>query len=456
MSASALQNVVVAIPSWNGRKHLETCLPALLDQRHPGVPWRVLVFDNGSTDGTREWLQKHHPDVECLHSEANLGFCAASNRLVEASAADAVALLNNDTRPHPEWLACLVDAMAAAPADVAAISGRIVDWSGERLDFGRGIMTFDGHAFQLDYRRPLKEARVPKDGEELLFACGGNAMVRRDAFLDAGGFDERYFAYLEDVDLGWRWWARGLRVLFSEQAVVHHRSMATSNLLGDHNRGFLFERNALLTVLKNFDETSFAAMMPAVLVTLESRTASLLAETVPGGEAFCVDPFQGAVANTARSAPDERAPVDAAEGALGRWRRRLRDYGPRELVARSLIRLAAIASPSSPLLLPRQDRGSRLSVSIGESQVLSQLRVLQSVKVHRDQTMERRSLNLAARRRSDREIFERFPLWLVPTYLGDEELFASPGFEALWPDRETHPSLAPRRARLREVMETEG
>ncbi len=106
-----------------------------------------------------------------------------------------------------------MDALRSAPDDVAAVSGKIVDWDGERLDFGRGVMTFDGHAFQLDFRRPLARARVPKAGDELLFACGGNLLVRRRSFLAAGGFDESYFAYLEDVDLGWRLWSGGERVI---------------------------------------------------------------------------------------------------------------------------------------------------------------------------------------------------------------------------------------------------
>jgi GT2 family glycosyltransferase len=100
-----------------------------------------------------------------------------------------VALLNNDTRPREGWLAALVEALAGAPGDVAAVSGQIVDWTGERLDFGRGLMTFDGHAFQLDFRRPLGRARLPADGDELLFPCGGNLLVKKRSFLDAGGFD---------------------------------------------------------------------------------------------------------------------------------------------------------------------------------------------------------------------------------------------------------------------------
>ena len=181
------ERVAVAILSWNGRQHLETCLAALAEQKDPGVPWEILVLDNGSSDGTAGWLRREHPRVRLIESPTNLGFCAGNNRLMNVAAADAVALLNNDTRPRVDWLVALVDAFAAAPKDVAAVSGMIVDWSGERLDFGRGLMTFDGHALQDGFRRPLAEAEVPAAGSELLFPCGGNVLIRRESFLAAGG-----------------------------------------------------------------------------------------------------------------------------------------------------------------------------------------------------------------------------------------------------------------------------
>ncbi|MGD2115907.1 MAG: glycosyltransferase family 2 protein, partial [Acidobacteriota bacterium] len=340
---SALETVSVCVLSWNGRRHLETCLPALRAQRDPGLPWEVLVLDNGSEDDTVAWVRREHPWVRVIESPVNTGFCRGNNLLVSEADGDAVALLNNDTRPEEGWLAALVDALSRAPDDVAAVSGRIVDWEGERLDFGRGVMTFDGHAFQLDFRRPLASARLPADGAELLFACGGNLMVRKRSFLEAGGFDEDYFAYLEDVDLGWRLWAGGERVLFAADAVVHHRSAATSDLLGLYNRGFLFERNAFLTVYKNYEPALWERLMPAVLWTLTSRTQTLLVQNNPGGDSFTLDPYAGWIANTAspgRAGPagaeragtaEPTAPPPGPETLAEKWRA----YGPAEFVRRA-------------------------------------------------------------------------------------------------------------------------
>ncbi len=432
---SAPRKVSVCILSWNGRRHLETCLPALRAQHDPGVPWEVLVLDNGSDDDTVQWVRREHPWVRLLESPVNAGFCRGNNLLVSESEGDAIALLNNDTRPGDGWLAALVDALAAAPEDVAAVSGRIVDWDGERLDFGRGIMTFDGHAFQLDFRRPLAWARLPVDGAELLFACGGNLLIRKRSFLDAGGFDESYFAYLEDVDLGWRLWAGGERVLFAADAVVHHRSAATSDLLGLFNRGFLFERNAFLTVYKNYDAELWERMMPAVLWTLTARTQTLLVENNPGGGALTVDPYAGRIANTAAS----RSATPTFPHTLGeKWRA----YGPKDFVRRGAAK--AFRSLASRVPAWRRPEPPRIT----DERTVAQLRSLHWLLSHMDVAAAERDRLQARRVRSDREIFERFPLHVVPTYPGDERLFSSEAFRTWLPQ-----DVPIREATLDEIMD---
>jgi GT2 family glycosyltransferase len=433
---SRIRKVSVAVLSWNGRHHLETCLGALAGQQDPGVDWEVLVLDNGSTDGTSAWMRERwgrDPRVRLLESSVNLGFCAGNNRLAEADG-DAVALLNNDTRPQPGWLGSLVEALASAPADVAAVSGKIVDWEGERLDFGRGVMTFDGHAFQLDFRRPLAAARLPAAGEELPFACGGNLLVRRLSFQQAGGFDESYFAYLEDVDLGWRLWSGGERIVFAPGAVVHHRSGATSDLLGLYNRGFLFERNAFLTAYKNYEAGLWERVMPAVMLTLASRTQALL-ESNPGAEVLRVDPYAGHIANTGGGngpAPAELPPATTWEGFKVRWR----GYGPREFLRRGLKKMGIGTAP------PRE------ALHVTDERTIAQLRAQHWLLGHLECAAAARAAVQRRRKRSDREIFERFPVYLVPTYPGDQALFASAGFEAWLPE-----DLPIVKAWLEEIME---
>lgn len=438
---SRLRKISVAVLSWNGRKHLEFCLPALRQQQAPDFEWEVLVLDNGSHDDTVEWVARHHPEVRLLESKVNLGFCAGNNRLVREAEGEAVVFLNNDTRPCPGWLAALADALAAAPEDVAAISGQIVDWEGERLDFARGVLTFDGHAFQLDSGRLLADVEVPAAGSELLFACGGNMIVRKASFLAAGGFDERYFAYLEDVDLGWRLWSGGERVLFCPEAVVHHRSMATSQHLGDFNRGFLFERNAFLTVCKNYEEGLWQQIMPAVFLTLNHRTQTLLVQNNPGGEQLTLDPYAGHIANTAHGLADgEDALTEdilSMSEAVGAPRvapprldllRKFRGYGPREFLKRGLRKAAHKVLPG--WIFDAEPHVPRLT----DGRSVAQLRAMTNILALLESSQEQRRIVQARRKRGDHEIFERFPLYLVPTYPGDEALFERTAWDAWLPE----------------------
>ncbi len=467
------RKVSVIVLSWNGRQHLEVCLAALRRQQPPGCDWEILVLDNGSTDGTGPWVRRHHPQVRLIVSPVNLGFCAGNNRLVDEAEGDAIVLLNNDTRPRPEWLGELVEALASAGDDVAAVSGRIVDWAGKRLDFARGVLTFDGHAFQQDYGRPLAEVEIPAAGSELLFACGGNMIVRRRSFLEAGGFDEGYFAYLEDVDLGWRLWAGGQRVLFAPSAVVHHRSMATSQQLGNENRGFLFERNAFMTAYKNYETDLWRQLAPAILLTLAHRTQTLMVQNNPGGEQLTVNPYAGHIANTSSPATreaDQAPPPDPPSPIETTLAQKWRGYGPREFTRRGVRKAARMLLPgwlwdepggvqAMPThgddvaggLEPRHDNaGVRMPRDplLSDPRTLAQLRAVSHLLGNLDGAAELRRRVQARRRRSDREIFERFPLYVVPTYPGDAELFSSPAFEAWLPD-----DLTLVRAELEQVMQ---
>ncbi len=438
-----LRKVSVAVLSWNGLEHLKTCLAALSEQDEPGLPWEVLVLDNGSTDGTSEWVHRHHPQVRLIPSPVNLGFCTGNNRLVQEAQGEAIAFLNNDARPQRSWLAALVKALATAPDDVAAVSGTILDWSGERLDFAEGIMTFDGHAFQRDYHRLLTNASIPQTGTEIFFPCGGNMMIRRRAFLDVGGFDQDYFAYFEDVDLGWRLWARGERVISVREAVVYHRSMATSNLLGAFNRGFLFERNAFLTVYKNYEPELWEKLMPIVLLTLINKAHTLLIENNPRGDILRLDPYAGGLANTV-SRPQHSAAQPspfAWEPLVDKLGSKWQAFGPLEFFRRGLSKLTRG-------LLSQGARIWGAPPVLTDKRTVAQFRSLSYILGHLDEAAEKRQAIQARRRRSDREIFKRFPLYLIPTYPGEEELFSSSGFTKWLPK-----DLPLVRKKLDEIME---
>jgi GT2 family glycosyltransferase len=417
----------VAVLSWNGLRHLELLAPSIEALDAPGAEWELLVLDNGSADGSADWVRAHWPRARLIESPTNLGFAAGNRRLAEEARGDAIAFLNNDTRVARGWLAALVAALAQAPDDVAAVSGLALDWEGERLDFGRGVMTFDGHGFQLDHRRPLARARRPEPGAELLFPSGGNMLVWRDAFEAVGGFDSDYFAYLEDVDLGWRLWSAGWRVLHAPGACTYHRGSATGDLLGHDHRGFLFERNAFLTVYKNYEAGLWESMMPAVMLTLLSRLETLNVENNPGGRLLTLDPYAGLIANTAvaagSSAPERAGAARAPSAMSGRSPA---GVGVGKLARRALAGLRAAASG-------RAGGGAARAPVLDDPRTLAHHRAAWNVLAGLDRAAVKRERIQGMRRRGDGEIFARFPLYVVPTYPGDAALFRSDGFRAWLP-----------------------
>lgn len=378
MSATTTDIIIV---TWNGRtdtvRALEACLLQIGTGEGREPDTGLIVVDNGSTDGTAEVLGRRFPQVRVVSLPANRGFTGGVAAGIEASSAEFSILLNNDAIPEPGWLTSLVGSIREADRDVVSVGGRIIDMSGTRADFVRGVMTFDGHGFQPGYGVPLDQIDEPDAGSEVFFACGGNMIVRRERFLELGGFDDDYFAYMEDVDFGWRAWLSGNRILWNPGATVRHRSSATSNRLGDFERGVLFERNALQTALKNFDDDLLSRFSGPIFLTLLHRLHRFTTE------------------RNSQTSALASPPLDAKEKS------------PRIRGGKSVI--------DDPL-------------------TTMQFRAIEWFFRNQDRIMMKREMVQKLRRRADREIFAKFPIHYVPTYHGDERLFSSALFEALKSD----------------------
>lgn len=261
----------VVIPTLDGRELLAECLEGLARQDYPRDRVEVVVVDNASTDGSVDWLRERHPDVRIVALETNLGFAEPCNRGVQAAGGEWVALLNNDAVPEEGFLSALV---RRAAGDVAAVGGRIMSAGGTDVEFGGGGLNVFGFGFQRSsWQRDFQETAP---GGEMPFACGGAMLARRDVFLDLGGFDGDYFAYYEDVDLGWRLNLAGHRVVYAPEARVRHRKHATSSRFSDRWRHFHWYKNTLQTLIKNSEAPLAARLVPAAFVLLLSRVGSFL------------------------------------------------------------------------------------------------------------------------------------------------------------------------------------
>jgi len=257
--------VSLVIVNWNGRHLLEECLPSVVALAYPRERVEHIVVDNASTDDSVQWLAKEWPSVRVLRSEVNLGFAAAANRGAVAGGGEVIAFLNNDLRVEPTWLGHMVEALITSGA--AAAGSCVLDWEGRRYDFGGAAMNFAGHAVSRRHGQPYVPVESPPVAA--LFACGAAMVVDRARFLASGGFDPDYFAYFEDVDLGWRLWVEGARVIYVPSTRAFHRHHGSG--MPDAERTRLLERNALASVLKNYDQTNLAVMLPAALTLLGSR-----------------------------------------------------------------------------------------------------------------------------------------------------------------------------------------
>ncbi len=367
----ALPDLSIIVVYHRGREHLLEALAAL-EEAVSAPSAETILVDNTAGEPLDEVLRRH-PTLRRVVANGNAGFAAGCRLGAESARAPLLLFVNDDAVVAPDAPERLASALSHAPADVVAVAGRLVDRSGKKNDFSDGFLTFDGHAFQKDVGRPVAALPEMVPGEDRLFACGGLMAVKRQEFLSSGGFDDDYFAYLEDVDFGWRQWILGRRIIAEPRAVARHRGSATGEALGVYSRGFLFEKNAFSTAYKNFDAEYFRDLMPAILATLMARVCEMLEARNPGAAELKRHPYRGAPAEGSR-----------------------------------LRRIFGIAEPG----LPR--------VAVEDPLTIAHLKALLWIHRNHESLAAKRRAVQAGRRRSDAEIFAKFPLRIVPTYPGDE------------------------------------
>ncbi len=237
---------VVAV-NWNRRELLRRCLDSLQSQQ--GVRFEVIVVDNGSTDGSAEMVENEFPSVRLIRNHENRGFCAANNQGIGAAAGDFIALLNNDAEARPGWLLTLRELFEERPGLGMAASKILVYEDPRRIDKAGHLIYPDGQ----NRGRGSGEVDCGQYDrvEEVLWPDGCAAMYRKRMLDQIGGFDEDFFAYGDDAELGLRARIAGWDCLYTPRAVVWHHRGATLGLASTR-RLELIERNRLLLAFKLF------------------------------------------------------------------------------------------------------------------------------------------------------------------------------------------------------------
>ncbi|HET9495797.1 MAG TPA: glycosyltransferase family 2 protein, partial [Chloroflexia bacterium] len=272
--------ISVVIPTHNNAALLSECLQAVQRLDYPDARLSVVVVDNGSTDRTREMLARRFASVQVVPLQGNMGFAPACNKGAAAATGEYVAFLNNDAIPDPQWLNALLAALEAGPEGTVCAASRIVSRDGSEVEYdGAGSNLFAAGRPHSTWGWP-DTPEPPGPGSPVLFASGGAMLIKRSTFLEVGGFDPEYFAYFEDVDLGWRLWLLGHAVAYAPDAVVRHIGGATGRRAGAHKRYTLWESNSLATVIKNYETGNMERILSAALLLEYKRALMSMGDAV--------------------------------------------------------------------------------------------------------------------------------------------------------------------------------
>lgn len=252
--------VAVIVSNHNCKKCLRDCFDSLLRQTYRN--FEIYLLDIASSDGSAEYVSGLFPAVKIIALKTNCGFAEGYNLAVSAVKAEYIAFLNSDTKTEPLWLEKLVQSIERSP-DTAIVGSKIyfLNQPGVINSCGKKL-TYSGTGFDIGYG--LKNGVNYDDPKEVGGLCGASMLVRKTVFQELGGFDEDYFLLCEDTDLCWRIWLAGYRVIYQPLSIVSHEFGSAIGKRDTPMRIFYTQRNALITVFKNFAGTRLAFSLAVI------------------------------------------------------------------------------------------------------------------------------------------------------------------------------------------------
>jgi GT2 family glycosyltransferase len=243
----------VIILNYNGLRNLgkilEDCVESVLKTDYPN--FEVLFVDNGSTDGSVDFIRERYSSNKRLHiiqNEENLGFAEGNNSGTRNAKGTYVALVNTDARVEPSWLKELVKAIQ--PADIGAAQSKLLLMESPNLmDCAGGFIDYYGyHHFEVGYKQ---EANKYNRSYEIFYAKGAGMIIKKEVFKSAGMFDPKIFMYFDETDLCWRVRLNGYKVIFVPTSLVYHANKIIASSLQEKTQVYFSTRNHLLVILKN-------------------------------------------------------------------------------------------------------------------------------------------------------------------------------------------------------------
>jgi GT2 family glycosyltransferase len=263
----SLPKVSIIIVNWNGKRYLKECFDSVFSQTYPN--YEVVFVDNGSTDGSVEYIETNFPQTRIVRLDKNYGFAAPNNIGIKEAFKNPevkyIATLNNDTKVDPNWLKELMNVSIEHENDeIGMYASKMLFYNNPNMINSTGISinmamsATDRMSCEIDN---LKNNHI----EEIFGPCAGAALYSRTLLEDIGLFDEDYFAYLEDVDLAWRARLRGWECLYVPTAIVYHNHSSTG-IEGSSFKLFHLGKNKIQTLIKNLLITEFVRYLPFIIV----------------------------------------------------------------------------------------------------------------------------------------------------------------------------------------------
>ncbi len=255
-----MNEVTVIIPNYRGEKFIADCLSSLLSQSRNDFD--IIVVDNASGDGSTDIIEKDFPSVKLIALQDNYGFSRAVNEGIKASDTPFVILLNNDTRVEKDFVERLLLAIKEDERIFSVSSKMLQMTAPDRIDGAGDLYSAFGWAFARGKDRRAEAFNKPCD---IFAACGGASIYRRSILDEIGWFDEFHFAYLEDVDIGYRARIMGYRNVYEPGARVYHYGSGVSGSRYNDFKVRLSARNNMYIIMKNMPAPQIILNLPFLL-----------------------------------------------------------------------------------------------------------------------------------------------------------------------------------------------
>jgi GT2 family glycosyltransferase len=242
--------VSVVIPNWNGKKYLGDCIASLRQQTYNNL--EIIVVDNASTDGSVEYLRNNFPEVKVIKHSKNLGFGAANNTGIKAARGKYIMMLNNDTRLEPKCIEEFKKSIDKGEKFGACAAKILLEYESNLVDVAGIAVCLDGLSIG---RGRLESGENFNEEEEVFFASDCACLYKKEMLEDIGlaneVYDEDFFAYADETDMGWRAQLAGWKCIYNPDAIVYHLHSASSSNYSPL-KAFLVERNRLWVAVKAF------------------------------------------------------------------------------------------------------------------------------------------------------------------------------------------------------------